>query len=633
MHAFLRRRGRRLSASLVACALVAMASMAVFVQSEQRDLSGLRTEANHRLDLFAAAVQGVVASLEHIPATIQLHPAVVGLLLKAADAVGPEDTAAANAYLRKLNSHVGAMDTFTLNNRGVVVASSNAEIADDSLLGTDVSFRPYFLEALSGRVGRHFAIGIGGQLPGYFVSYPIRDAAATVVGVAVIKVSLKPIEQTWDMVGSPVLIADSNNVVISSSVPGWLYTALQPLTVEQRVEHQLTRLYADLPIQYPTGPGGPAAAGQDGRRISLNRPLDGMDWTARIFVDTRGVRQAAVVRAVTAGGMLLLVCLLIAQSLRIARHRKEAQRLLETANIGLEAKVKARTAALTDTNAALLHEVQVRQETESSLRATQSELVQAAKLAVLGQMAASITHELTQPLGALRTFIGNAQEFLRRGEREQVDQNFKIMGRLADQMGTIILPLKAFARKSAPTLEKTDVGRAIANALFLFGSRIRDAGVAVEHDGEIGRFFAWCESNRLEQVLINLLSNSLDATSQAPDPRIAISVTQTSQPSQPLQHDARCICVEVRDNGPGLSDAARRQLFEPFFTTKASGAGLGLGLVISRQIIRDFGGELTLDNRPDGGVVARLTIPAEPTAPAAPAAPVAAVISGSARTS
>jgi len=158
--------------------------------------------------------------------------------------------------------------------------------------------------------------------------------------------------------------------------------------------------------------------------------------------------------------------------------------------------------------------------------------------------------------------------------------------------------------------------------------------VAVAHDGEFGRHFAWCESNRLEQVLVNLLGNSLDATAGTAEPKIAISVTTR------LLDAARWTCIEVRDNGPGLTEAARRQLFEPFFTTKSSGAGLGLGLVISRQILQDFGGELTLENAEDGGAVALLTIPAEPAAPAGQAGPAdarapvsAPALSGSSRIS
>lgn len=600
---------RRLAGALAALALMAASALVAYRDSLEQGMAQLQAESNHRLDLFASAVEGMVKRTEHVPATVQLHPDIVALLRGPAT---PARTAAASAYLRRLNAHVGGLAVFTLNDRGVVVASSNRDHPDDSRIGNDVAFRPYFLEALAGRVGRHFAIGVDGKTPGYFVSHPIHDGAH-VIGVAAIKISLQPIDQTWDMVGAPALLADANRVVIHSSRADWRYTSLVPSTLEQRVEQQLTRLYDDMRIaQFPLVPElDPQRERQQiGEELVLTRPLDGMDWRVMLFLNLKDVRHAALMQAAmsaVAAAFVALLVLVLVQARRIQRQRQEARRMLESANADLESKVAARTQDLLDANAHLKHEVREREQAEQSLRDAQAELVHAAKMAMMGQLAAGITHELTQPLGAIRTLSGNAEEFMRRGQLDPVAGNLSIIGRLTEQMGNIIQPLKAFARKSEPQLSRTDIGQTVSNALFLYGLRMRKMQVAVVNDCAPGTVHAWCDGNRLEQVLINLIGNALDAMAASPAPRLVLRAGTAPHAAG----GTPWTWVTVEDNGSGLSPKAREQLFEPFFTTKAPGAGLGLGLAISRDIVRGFGGEIQVADSPDGGTCFRLQIPAD----------------------
>ena len=607
------RAARRLLAAVAALALMGACALLSYRHGEQAGVRQLQGEANHRLDLFASAVEGMVKRSEHVPATIQLNPEILALLRAPTE---PARVAAASAYLRRLNAHVGSMAAFTLDIRGVVVASSNDSHPDDSMLGMDVSFRPYFLDALSGRVGRHFAIGVDGDMPGYFVSHPIRDGAQ-VVGVAAIKISLEPIDQTWAMVGAPALLADANRIVIHSSHLPWRYTALAPLTLEQRVDMQLTRTYSDLQIQeFPLVPRLDQQAERQriDEQLVLTRPLDGMDWRVMLFLDLKDVRHAALVQgamSAVAAAFLVLLVLVLVQARRIQRQRREGRRLLERANAELESKVAARTQDLLGANASLKREVREREQAEQSLRAAQNELVQTAKMAVMGQLAAGITHELTQPLGAIRTLSGNAEEFLRRGQMDPLAGNLQIIGRLTDQMGNIIQPLKAFARKSDAVHGATDIGQTFSNALFLYSLRLRKMRVQVVRACAPGKVFAWCDANRLEQVLINLIGNALDAMAAAPEPCLELRAGSFT----PTQGGGRWTWIDVEDNGAGLSPQAREQLFEPFFTTKAPGAGLGLGLVISRDIVRGFGGDILVSDRQGGGTCFRLQIPAEAPAP------------------
>lgn len=616
--------------ALLALVLIGVAGYAVHERSFTRGASSLKAASNSRLDLFASVVEARVRRLEPVPATVQLNPAVVRLL----QAPGAAHAQAANDYLSRLNAHLGSLAVFVLDVRGVVLASSNTAQHDDSRVGEDVSYRPYYLEALAGRSTRHFAIGSGGHA-GYFASHPIYDGAK-VVGVAAIKIGLDALEQTWSMLGAPALVADANQVVILSSQPTWRYTSLLPLPIERRVDLQLTQTYGALRLpQFPLDVAlsvdedtqevqgvlhgdrarVAAALGQTRSRADfmvLGRSLDGMDWRVLIFTSLASVRQQALLDGVGASvsvAFLLLLALYWAQRRRIERQKLGAKHQLEQANAELEREVGRRTQELTDANTSLRREVAEREQTEKTLRAAQDGLVHAGKMAVLGQLAASITHELTQPLGAIRTLSGNAAEFLRRDNPAAAQENLAIMSRLVEQMARIIDPLKSFSRKSTATPEATDAGRVVEQALFLYQLRSRHEKVETDNRCLPGQWTVWCDANRLEQVLINLIGNALDAMRDAPQKRLQISAERVQPGGTPA------LSIQVQDSGKGLSETDLAHLFQPFYTTKASGSGLGLGLVICRDIAAEFGGDLQAHNAPGGGACFTLTVPLLQPAP------------------
>jgi len=606
--------------ALVAVCML-LAGTAAYRFSAQAGLATLRAEALHDLDLLAAAVGGSVTRYAYLPSAVGLNHDVLDLL-RAPEAERDRPQPVANRYLEQLNDHFGGLAIFVLDLRGTVVASSDW-VYSDNLLGQNQKMRSYFRAAAAGTPDRYFAVEEPRDEAGYFFAHPIRDERDgwRVSGVAVVKLGLAELERRWLPKDEPVLLSDANGVVILSSVPDWKYTALQPLSGEVAAEIRANRQFADhairpFPVALDDVAAGQLVSFPDAPMLAGDRPLASRDylvasrqivgtgWRLTTFADLRAVRADAATHAAlgaAATGCVLLLALFLLQRRRALKVRAEAQALLQKANAELEQKVGERTADLTAANERLRAEVAERQRAEQTLRSAQDELVQAAKLAVLGQLATGITHELTQPLGALRTLSGNAIEFMKRGDQATAQNNLQIMATLVDRMGEIIVPLKTYARKSPARPASVDVAHALGNALFLLDPKLRRAGVELDNRCAPGAALAWCDQNRLEQVLVNLIGNAVDAMADSPVRRLRLEAAAGGEGR---------LLVRVIDSGPGLSDEALAHIFEPFFTTKPAGVGLGLGLAISQDIVRDFGGDLSAANHPDGGAVFTLDLPA-----------------------
>jgi two-component system C4-dicarboxylate transport sensor histidine kinase DctB len=261
-----------------------------------------------------------------------------------------------------------------------------------------------------------------------------------------------------------------------------------------------------------------------------------------------------------------------------------------------------RTVALTVGNEQLEAQLQKLRVTESLLRSTQNEMLQAGKLAMLGQMAAGITHELNQPLTAIRAFADNAGVFLARGNAQQASANLQHISDASARMGALIAQLKSYSRKSSELLSVVDVAQSIHAAAAILRSEFERQGAQLEIclNGESAQVLG--DSIRLEQVLINLIHNALDALD-------AVEPAELKKVTVVLVQDADTVSIRIMDNGIGLADQVLQHLFEPFFTTKPSGSGLGLGLSISASIVQAMNGQLLASNREQGGAEFVLHIP------------------------
>ncbi|HYD60848.1 MAG TPA: ATP-binding protein [Noviherbaspirillum sp.] len=605
---------------LIFAALMAGASLFTFRYSLMLGMADLQATGRHRLNLYATSLEREIDKYAYFPTTLGLERDVLQLL--ATTAPSPAQVDQVNQYLEQLNERAGSLSIYILNRKGKVVAASNWRRAD-SFVGEDLSFRPYFREAMDKGNGRFFGIGTTRGEPGYYLSSSLTDSQGT-LGAAVVKVGLRQLEKSWSTVEAPALVSDENGVVILASVPGWKFTTIRPLDDATRRAFDHTQQYnrqalhplgvvelADLDhgarlVRLPkTEPKMVSMFPVAGEFIAQTQPLPGTPWNITVFSPQEQVRRNAIDRAALAGAGAAFLCILALMLNERRRHLKDrlaAQEALQKANDELERKVAERTADLSSANIRLQREVAERTQAERTLRAAQEELVQAGKLAVIGQLAAGVAHELNQPLAALRTLSGNARKFLARGNQETASSNLERIDDLVDRMGTLTAQLKSFARKSSGAPRPVPVRRAVENALFLLEQRLKQARIVACIDLPDNDLTAWCDPNRLEQVLVNLAGNALDAMEGTAEPGLDISA----------RRDGGRIHIQVRDRGPGIAEDARSRLFEPFFTTKEAGSGLGLGLAISAGIVADFGGSLSGDNHPGGGAVFTLDIPAAP---------------------
>ncbi len=574
-----------LMSAVVALALAL--GFGAFQFSENRGIDALLERGRQRLELYEASLEREIGKYAFFPATLGLERDVIELISK------PDATrvAAVNHHLEQLSQRAGSLSIYVLDAEGLVIATSNWN-KPDSFLGETLSYRPYFRDAIEGRNGRFFGVGTTRGEPGYYLSSPLLVDGKP-QGVAVVKVSLEQLEQSWTTVEAPVFVADENGIVILASVPSWKFTAVRPLDDAVRselarslhynarplpplgliVERALGRRHAEL-VELKRRQGEAAQVFPvSGRFVAQSEPLSGAGWTMTVLSPYSDVAAMAWMHAALAAiGGAFLAILVIALNQRRAqiRDRLKAREALQRAHDDLERKVDERT---------------------RTLKAAQDELVHAGKLAVIGQMSAGLAHELNQPLAALQTLSDNTVKLLERGRMGEATSNLTLIGELVARMGSLTSELKSFARRSTGKLRPVPVNRVMDNALLILDRRLTRGGVKPDITIEPSDVAVMADANRLEQILVNLVANAIDALDGVDAPRLGLSASK----------DGDRVRIAVSDNGPGLSAEVRARLFEPFFTTKESGGGLGLGLAISAGIARELGGSLTAEESRDGG--------------------------------
>lgn len=548
-------------------------------------LDGERQNASRRLEFYALSLEATLARYEALPGLLALETRLHELLQQPAN--GPL-IQASNTYLQTARSGAEISAAYLIDRDGRTLAASNWD-RPGSFVGQNYAFRPYFRAAIQGNLGRFYGIGSTTGEPGYFLAAPMRESnRGPVRGVVTIKVDLAPFETALTKSGDTVLLADDEGVIFLAPKPEWRYRTLAPLSSQARERLATSRKYGDSPLTplfgaqaLEDGAVRLAVADQPPRRLfPESQTVGSQGWRLVLLIDPEAARRSALGAGFTAALALAFAFALVAhQNLRRKRRAE-----LHQAHAELEATIAARTADLTQ-------KVEALKQTEAILRQTRDTAVQAGKLAVLGQMSAGMSHELNQPLAALQTFSDNAVALLDLGRMQEVRENLLMISQLTARLGRIVTQLKSFARKGPAEKSTVPVVRAVENALLIVEPRRRELQAAIEVPTISPDLTVVADATRLEQVLVNLLRNGLDAMQGLPSPHLHLSAGQ----------EAGRVRIAIRDEGPGLPPEALAHLFEPFYTTKPVGEGLGLGLAISLAIVEGFGGRLEGGNCPTGG--------------------------------
>lgn len=559
----------------LALAMIALSAWVAYAMALRTGLEQLRTAAEHRLDVAAARLNGELARFDYLPSLLETAPEVSALL----DA--PDDPALrqrVSRTLRGITATAGADNLYVMQRSGLTLAAADWD-QPGTPVGTDLSFRPYVRDALAHGRGRFFGVGFTSGRAGYYLAYALQPRG-TQRGVATVKVSLDALERSWGQLPGKFVIVDARNVVILASASHWKLRPLAPLSAAALAEAAETRTYgsADLsPLDWRVR----SRPDEQTTRVRLDavdylaseRAVNDGLWRIVLLDDeapARDLARNAALSAALACAVLLLLAVAIVQRQRAARQQLASRRALQAAHDSLEAKVLERTA---------------------ELRALQNDLIHAGKLAALGQMSAGMVHELNQPLGAMRTLSDNACVLLEQDRLGDVRGNLQRIAHLVDRLGRLTVQLKAFAHKASAPCVPVAIQQAVANAQFVVSRRLREHGVEFEVQVQPPALAALAEDARLEQVLANLLGNAIDAMAALPVRRLRVEAGVA---------DGRCV-IAVSDSGPGIRADILPRLFEPFTTTKPAGAGLGLGLMISAHIVREFGGSLRASNLDAGG--------------------------------
>ncbi len=554
-------------------------------------------QAGTTLRLAVSALDGHLKRYEALPA-LTADDEIIEVLIE--DPGNEALRLAANQYLKSVNALLKSSDIYIMTMDGTTIAASNYD-SPVSFVGENFSYRPYFQEAARGDRSRFFAVGTTSAKRGYYFSSPIA-LGGKILGVIVFKVDLDTIEASWAGGDDRIFVSDPEGIIFMTGSDEWRFAAILPRTPDRVSRTETSRRYADvklheLPLSYGRFAGHETMLIHTGKAereyLYVSQIMPEAGWTVNVLMDTASVRRQAQIMM---AAVFLALCLAgLASAIFLQRRMRLAERMqLQTeAQNELERRVAERTADLARVNSRIEEEIAERRLTEQRLRQTQADLVQAGKLAGLGQMSAALSHELNQPLAAAKTYAETTGLLIDRGRVEDAADNLKRISALIDRMASISRHLRNFARKPNEKLGAVSVEDVIRDTIEIVSARLKAADAELFITVEPGLPRVMAGAVRLQQVLVNIVTNAADAIEGLEDRRIDVSASAVGEK----------MMIIVRDRGPGVPAAIRERIFDPFFTTKGVGKGLGLGLSISYNIVKDFGGSLSVTDHPEGGAV------------------------------
>lgn len=564
-----RGRGRwylRLSVLLV-CLIGAVVVSVSNQYLTQRFTETIRNRSELRLALYVTNLMNDLQRNSVVPQLLARDPSLI-------DALRDRDFVNTSARLLSFVDEIGAASLTLLDRDGRAVAAT-----DRSVIGESRGNRPYFVNANRSNQTIYTTFRDDEGVYSFVYSRRVEDAGEG-LGVIMVEVDVPRVQTGWSSFSDAVLVLDTEGIIIMTTEPRWrglseaeaLAKQSAPSAIERAI--QVTRGWAALPVDA-------YLRGEAVLRRETRVPHQG--WRMVSFTTYASVRQQVnTILALEVMGFALLLAGIFWTS-----SRKTASRLVT---------FQRESAELRALNRRLQREIAEREKVEKTLEVAEQTIAQSSKLAALGEMSAAVSHELNQPLAAMKTYLAGARLLLQRDRPDEAVASFQRIDDLLERMGAITKQLKSYARKGDEAFAPVDTRAAVSSALAMMEPQLKTRAVNIIRTMPDEAVMILGDRLRLEQVIINLLRNALDATLSAKDPTIEI-----------LLAAGDTISLQIRDNGEGLQSLDA--LFEPFFTTKAPGDGVGLGLAISSGIVNDLGGRLTARNGANGGAIFEVQLP------------------------
>ena len=533
--------------------------------------------AQNRASLYRSTLLGELERFQHLPFILAQDPFVI------AAAAGNDREGLSRRLLEFANSaNLDAIYLMDLNGLTIAASNYNEKV---TFLDQNYGFRPYFKNALKGKRGEFFGIGATTSLPGYFIAQRVLDKDENVLGVIAIKLDLSDLAKAWQEGGENVFVANSDGVIVLSSDKSWRYLTLKTLSEARRKEISLERQFANETLQpldwENIGAGNVVLNGK--KYIHAKSSVSRLGWTLHFLADERRVVErawfAVIGLAIIASILLTLAVFLRSERIRSALNASQADR-----------------EQLQKTNKKLAQEIDERRAAERRLERAQSELARNSKLAALGQLSASVTHELGQPISAMQNYLAAAEFDKDSKEREL---SIKNLSGIVRRMINITKQLRFFAKPSDKEMEIVDLRKLWAGTDILVSADINDANIKLNVKLSPEPVLVKANRLRLEQVLVNLVRNSIAAMEDCNICEMEIIIKK----------QGKFGIISVKDSGHGLGTSSLEQLKEPFHTTRASGDGMGLGLAISAAIVKEHEGFFEAENIESGGAIFIVKIP------------------------
>lgn len=609
---FLVHQGKSIRKNYIASILVVVGLLLTIEVTQLIGMSNayqqMHQQSSQQLSNLVGYIENILGRFDKIPEVLSKHPLLTQVLLSPNEHT---KVTRLNQLLADVRNMTQASDIYLIDTSGVTIAASNW-LLPTSFVGMDFTFRPYFKEALKGKLSHYYAVGLSNGKRGFYYAHPVMDDK-TIVGVIALKISITDIEEQYkETVLSDsfnFLIVAPDDVIFISDRPEWRLKTIGDISEAKQRKLITEKRYMDkeisplnvLNISSHYLPKNLSSKLLDVRTdnrseqvFALKKLMKKANWQVHLWRSTAPIKkQQGLLIILSASGYLLLVFLLL-----FANERsKNAQRLKQSQQL-LEKKVKARTADLSASNVKLHEEIAQRQQAQTQINRMQEELIQSEKLAVIGSMSAGINHEINQPLTALRSYSENALAYQERNMTDKVKNNLTLIIGLVDRLSDIVSQFNSFSKKSTGIATAVNVHTSIMAAMSIVKHQAKAASVALTIKPCLIPLYIFGDAIRFEQVLVNILSNAIQALNDQQDKQITVTATNSN-----LR-----VIIEIRDNGPGILADNINRVFEAFFTTKEN-FGLGLGLSISHRIIESMQGQLNVSNHPDGGAIFTISLP------------------------